>query len=182
MQFSYETSRLILKVLPPEAAPMIRQFYQDNRTFLEPFEPLRPENFYTTEFHHANLLCEYNAFLRLSYFRYWLFSKDIPDKPLGSVCFSNILHGAFEHGMVGYKLGQHNCHNGYMYEALSLLIPLLCKELRLHRLEAYVQPDNTPSIRLLTKLGFVEEGYLQKYAEICGKWTDHLLFSYLAEP
>jgi ribosomal-protein-alanine N-acetyltransferase len=64
-----------------------------------------------------------------------------------------------------------------MQEALSLLIPAVMKEISLHRIEAYVQPDNIPSIQLLTRLGFKEEGYLQKYAEIQGNWTDHLLFS-----
>ncbi len=83
--------------------------------------------------------------------------------------------------MIGYKLGKEYCHFGYMQEALALLIPLVMKEIKLHRLEAYVQPDNLSSIRLLTRLGFVKEGYLQKYAEIQGTWTDHLLFSYLDE-
>lgn len=181
MQFTYETSRLLLRILSSDAASAVQQFYTDNRDFLEPFEPARSENFYTPEFHQSNLLCEYNAFLRLSYFRYWIFLKEAPCKPVGSVCFSNILHSAFQKCTIGYKLGQNHCHNGYMYESLSLLIPLLCKELGLHRIEAYVQPDNVPSVRLLEKLGFTEEGYLREYAEINGRWTDHLIFSYLAE-
>lgn len=181
MQFIYQTNRLILKVLTADYAPYVCRFYQENRQFLEPFEPKRPDNFYTTDFHHANLLCEYNAFVKLSYFRYWLFRQEEPDLPIGSVCFSNILHGAFQKCMLGYKLGENYCHRGYMQEGLSFLIPLVMKELCLHRMEAYVQPDNQPSIRLLSKLGFVEEGYLQKYAEIYGKWTDHLIFSYLNE-
>ena len=39
------------------------------------------------------------------------------------------------------------------------------QEINLHRIEAYVQPDNAPSIRLLTRLGFQEEGYLHKYVQ-----------------
>lgn len=179
MQFTYQTNRLILKILTPDYAPLVHKFYQDNKQFLEPFEPNRPNNFYTPNFHHTNLHCEYKAFLRLSYFRYWLFNKENPDFLIGSVCFSNILQGAFQKCMLGYKLGQNSCHQGYMQEALTTLIPLVIQEINLHRIEAYVQPDNTPSIRLLSKLGFIEEGYLQKYAEIQGQWTDHLIFSYL---
>lgn len=181
MQFTYQTDRLILKVLTPEYAASVCQFYLENKNFLEPFEPKRPDYFYTADFHSSNLLCEYNAFLKLSYFRYWLFLQEEPERPIGSVCFSNILHGAFQKCMIGYKLGENYCHHGYMQEALSLLIPLVMKEAHLHRIEAYVQPDNLPSIHLLSKLGFTEEGYLQKYAEILGIWTDHLIFSYLGE-
>lgn len=181
MQFTYQTNRLILQVLRPEDAAAVCQFYQENKQFLEPFEPLRPNIFYTEDFHHSNLLCEYDAFLKLSYFRYWLFLQENPKVPIGSVCFNNIMHGAFQKCMLGYKLGKNYCHHGYMLEALALLIPLVMKEISLHRIEAYVQPDNLPSIRLLSRLGFAEEGYLQKYAEIYGEWTDHLLFSYLNE-
>lgn len=179
MQFTYQTKRLLLRILSPEYAAVVNKFYQDNRQFLEPFEPKRPANFYQTDFHRSNLRCEYDAFLRLTYFRYWLFRKEDSDSPIGSVCFSNILHGAFQKCMLGYKLGEAYCHQGYMQEALASLIPIILKESNLHRIEAYVQPDNFPSIRLLSKLNFKEEGYLQKYAEIQGKWTDHLIFSYL---
>lgn len=179
MQFIYHTNRLILRILTPECAPLVNKFYQDNRKFLEPFEPNRPGNFYTNDFHYCNLRCEYDAFLRLSYFRYWIFCKENSDFPIGCICFSNILLGAFRKCMLGYKLGEYSCHKGYMLEALAALIPMVMQEINLHRIEAYVQPDNAPSIRLLTRLGFQEEGYLQKYAEIHGKWTDHLIFSYL---
>lgn len=179
MQFTYQSERLFLMILLPEYAPLVNKFYQDNKRFLEPFEPNRPNNFYTANFHYTNLRCEYEAFMRLSYFRYWLFRKEEPDSPIGSVCFNNFLQGSFHKCMLGYKLGQNFCHKGYMHEALSTLIPIVMKETNLHRIEAYVQPDNTPSIRLLSELGFAEEGYLQKFAEIHGQWTDHLIFSYL---
>lgn len=179
MQFTYQTERLLLKVLTPDYAAVIHKFYRDNQNFLEPFEPQRPHSFYTTDFQYSNLRCEYDAFMRFAHFRYWLFEKQQPDSPIGSVCFSNFLQGAFHKCILGYKLGEPFCHHGYMQEALSCLIPVIAKEMNLHRIEAYVQPDNMPSIRLLSKLGFTEEGYLQKYAEIQGQWADHLIFTYL---
>ena len=62
MQFIYHTNRLILRILTPECAPLVNKFYQDNRKFLEPFEPNRPGNFYTNDFHYCNLRCEYDGF------------------------------------------------------------------------------------------------------------------------
>ena len=55
MQFKYETDRLRLEVLPQEQGWAVCRFYKDNKDFLEPFEPKRPENFYTREFHSVNL-------------------------------------------------------------------------------------------------------------------------------
>lgn len=183
MQFIYQTDRLQLKILSGDQGKAVYQFYQDNKHFLEPFEPKRPENFYSPSFHNTNLTFEYRGFLNLAYFRYWLFPKeaqDTPDAvPIGSLCFHNIQRGAFQKCNLGYKLSENACHQGYMQEALSFLIPVFMEELNLHRIEAYVQPDNHPSVRLLTKLGFLEEGYLTSYAEINGQWKDHLIFSYI---
>lgn len=184
MQFIYQTERLQLKILSQEYGEAVHQFYNNNKDFLEPFEPMRPNNFYSAGFHSTNLACEYRGFLKFSYFRYWLFPIDsvsnIHAVPIGSVCFNNIQRGAFQKCTLGYKLSEDACHHGYMSETLSFLIPVFLKELKLHRIEAYVQPDNTPSVRLLTKLGFKEEGYLTSYAEINGQWTDHLIFSYIS--
>lgn len=178
MQFEYKTKRLLLRVLSPEHAQTVCTFYTRNKTFLEPFEPKRPENFYTPSFHETNLHCEYQAFLNLSYVRYWLFPLNNPKQiPIGSVCFSSIQRGAFQKCMLGYKLAEDACHQGYMQEALSFLIPVAMSELKLHRLEAYVQPENLPSIQLLNRLNFKEEGYLSSFAQIDGTWRDHLLFS-----
>lgn len=178
MKFIYQTERLLLQVLNSDQAALVCNFYKENKDFLEPFEPIRPANFYTYDFHHSNLSCEYNAFLKLSYIRYWIFTKENPTIPMGSVCFNNILHGAFKKCMLGYKLGKSACHHGYMQETLSTLLPIVMDEIKLHRIEAYVQPNNDSSIRLLSRLGFIEEGYLQSYAQINGQWKDHLLFSY----
>lgn len=177
MQFQYQTKRLILKVLSSEDASEVFQFYLQNKDFLEPFEPARPVNFYNEAFHESNLSCEYRGFMNMTYLRYWLFTIDNPDTPIGTLCFSNIIRGAFQKCTLGYKLGKTYCHMGYMQEALSFLIPHVFKDLKLHRIEAYVQPENQPSLNLLSRLGFAEEGYLSSYAQICGQWRDHLVFS-----
>ena len=96
-----------------------------------------------------------------------------------SVCFSNILRGAFCSCMAGYKLGKEYCGNGYMYETLYTLIPVICKDLSIHRIEAMVMPGNTPSISLLNRLHFTEEGYLRSFAQINGVWEDHCTLRFM---
>lgn len=180
MKFEHKTNRLLLRIVSPDQAADILMFYQNNREFLEPLEPARNPNFYTLDFQKSNLSYEYSAFIKSQYMRLWLFTREAPTVPIGTVCFSNFLHGSFCSCMVGYKMDQNHLHRGYMTETLSYLLPLVCQEYHFHRIEAYVMPNNEPSIRLLERLTFVREGLLHDFAQINGKREDHYLYTYLA--
>lgn len=54
-------------------------------------------------------------------------------------------------------------------------------ELKLHRLEANIQPENVASIALVRRAGFVREGYSRRYLKICGRWRDHERWALIAE-
>lgn len=181
MKFEYQTEHLTIKVLHPDHAGLVLDFYQRNRDFLEPYEPLRLPNFYTMELQKSNMSYEYNAFIRSIYLRVWLFEKKDPCTAVGTICFSNYLHGAFCSCMVGYKMDKDHLRKGYMKESLSYLLPLVCREYDFRRVEAYVMPSNLPSIALLEKLGFEPEGLLHRFAQIQGEWQDHYLYTYQAK-
>lgn len=178
MNVFYQTDRLILNILQPSWAPIILNFYKKNKDVLEPLEPARSDRFYTESFQRANLSLEYNSFFKNNYMRYWMFDKKNPDFPIGTICFSNFLRGAFNSCMIGYKLDKDYTKKGYMTEALNFLLHEVCFDYPLHRIEAYVMPDNTSSIRLLNKLGFKQEGYLHEFAKINNSWEDHFLYTY----
>ena len=54
-------------------------------------------------------------------------------------------------------------------------------ELKLHRLEANIQPQNQRSIELAKRSGFRREGYSPRYLKIGGRWRDHERWAILAE-
>jgi len=61
-----------------------------------------------------------------------------------------------------------------MAKGLQLLLTKAFTELKLHRLEANIQPDNKRSIKLVSRAGFVKEGYSKNYLNIGGQgWKDH---------
>lgn len=62
---------------------------------------------------------------------------------------------------------------GYMRAGLVQAINYAVRNLKLHRLEANIQPENARSIRLVQGLGFRCEAYSPKYLKISGRWRDH---------
>ena len=68
-----------------------------------------------------------------------------------------------------------------MTEALLSAIDYCFLDLKLHRLEANIQPNNERSIRLVTRCGFKKEGFSPKYLKIGGLWRDHERWAILSE-
>lgn len=69
---------------------------------------------------------------------------------------------AVESKEIGYAISPKYQRNGYAFEAISAMIKLLQKGLQLDMVVAGVLPENTPSIKLLEKLGFSREGVRHK--------------------
>ncbi len=63
---------------------------------------------------------------------------------------------------IGFILRSDCWGTGYMTEAATSLLTFAFETLELHRIEADVDPRNTPSIKLLERLGFQREGYLRE--------------------
>lgn len=179
MRLHYETDRLYLKILQPDAAPHVLGFYLDNREVFEQYEPARPRHFYTERYQYSLLQGEYNAAIRLSSIRFWVFCKSDPGQIIGTISFHNVQRSIFQCCQVGYKFDQRFWHQGYASEALLQGVKIMFYELKLHRIEAYVMPDNTPSLHLLESLGFEREGLVRDYAQIRGIWEPHYLYALL---
>ena len=105
----------------------------------------------------------------------------LDDKLIGKIKISNIVYGVFKSGIVGYSLDEEYQGNGYMTEALTLVLKYAEEELDLHRLEASVLTDNDRSRSVLIKCGFKEIGINEKYLFINGAWRDHITFYRILE-
>ncbi|WP_245840043.1 GNAT family N-acetyltransferase [Sutcliffiella horikoshii] len=63
--------------------------------------------------------------------------------------------------------------------ALKKSIIVIFTEYDLHRIEAPVMPKNERSIKVLEKLGFMNEGITKKMMKVNGVWEDHIRWSLL---
>ena len=91
----------------------------------------------------------------------------------GVVNVSEIVRGVFQSAYLGYYAFAPHAGQGLMAEGLRLAIRDAFRRLRLHRLEAAVQPGNKGSRALVRGLGFRREGYSPRYLKIAGRWRDH---------
>jgi len=100
---------------------------------------------------------------------------------IGAINLSQIFRGGFQSAYLGYYLGAQHAGRGYMTEALRLMLKHAFENLKLHRLEANIQPDNLASIALVKRAGFRKEGYARRYLKIGGRWRDHERWAIIAE-
>lgn len=176
MNMTYETDRLLLRVLDESSAGILLDYYARNKDFLEEWELKRTDDFYTLEAQAAQLQKEYKDFEEERALRLWLFKKDDTEKnrTIGVIAFNNIVRGAFLSCFLGYKLDKAEINKGYVTEALKKGIDVIFNEYKLHRVEANIMPKNTRSLRVTDKLGFYNEGLAKSYLKINGKWEDHI--------
>jgi len=91
----------------------------------------------------------------------------------GMITIDSIVRGRFQSATLSYAAFAPAAGRGYMSEGLALVLRHAFCELRLHRLEANIQPANQASLRLVGRLGFRQEGYSPAMLFIDGAWRDH---------
>ena len=73
---------------------------------------------------------------------------------------------------LGYTFSYKHHRKGYAFEALSALTEMLHGKYPAMEFISFVEPENTPSRRLLEKLGYTDLGYVEKItSQVYGKWT-----------
>jgi [ribosomal protein S5]-alanine N-acetyltransferase len=81
---------------------------------------------------------------------------------------------------IGYVLNDDSYKGkGIMREAIAPIVHFGFNEMNLHRIEAFISPDNEPSLKLVAKLGFTKEGHLREHYFKDNQMEDSLIFSLL---
>ena len=160
----------MIRPLVPRDAEELTRLLVANRAFLAPYEPERPESFYTVRGQRDRIKHADHLFAILD-------GRQIA----GTIAVSNVVHGAFRSGNVGYWVDAMRNGRGLASGALAALVEHAFGDLGLHRLEAGTLVDNLGSQRVLEKNRFTRIGLAPRYLHIAGAWRDHLLFQRTVE-
>ena len=162
-----------LRELSTDDAAAIADAYVRNRKHLAPWDPARPEEFYTEEWHQERLSAQV---LENSTGRALYTVLESDGEIVGRLNLTDVVHGAFENGHIGYWLDDQFTGRGLMTRAIEALAVHARDELGLHRLQAATLPHNEASQAVLTRVGFERIGFAPAYLKIAGKWQDHVMF------
>ena len=165
-------SRIVLSVEQPCAAPLGLDLYLRNRLCFEQFEPTRPDNFYTLEYHRFSLHREYIAFVANSFLRYYIYDITNPDQIIGSVNFNLFSTGLASYCEIGYKLDVLYQHRGIAEEACRLGMQVIQRDYGIYRFDARISPDNHASVRLAERLGLKPYRLEPQSANVRGQVID----------
>lgn len=163
------TERLILRKMTRKDANKLFQFWSDD----EVTKYMNMNSFVNIEqaVYMVNVLN--NLFNNKEGIRWGIVRKS--DNALIGTCGFNTWLKRSSKGEIGYELGRGYWGNGYTTEALKEVIRFGFEETNLNRVEAFVVPEASRSIRVLEKLGFKKEGTLRDYGYWNNRyWHEHI--------
>jgi len=168
----------VIRPVTPDDAEELAALHLANRDFLAPFEPERPDAFYTVEGQRERL----EQLVRdAAAGAGWRFAIVDGGAIAGTINLSDVIRGPMQLANVGYWVAQERNGRGLATQAVADVVEFAFGEVDLHRVEAGTLPDNFASQRVLEKNGFERFGFAHRLLLIGGEWTDHVLFERLAD-
>jgi [ribosomal protein S5]-alanine N-acetyltransferase len=114
-----------------------------------------------------------------SYYRFWAVADAATDRCLGMVNYHDG-HIRNRRVAIGYIIDPVRQKQEIGTEAVSAMLRFCFGQLGLHRVQAFIHPDNAPSRALAEKLGFRLEGLLRENLRVGDHWRDDMLYALLA--
>lgn len=151
---------------------LYRQFIKNNKSFHEPWVYIPDDGRYFDQY-----LKRLKTGKSLGFFIYTNQTNEF----VGVINLNNIQLNPFSSASLGYYMDQNKCRNGYMSDAIRLVLSHAFYKIGLNRIEANIQPDNFASLAMVKKLGFKYEGFSPRYLQIGGEYRDHERWAHLCD-
>ncbi|WP_456287964.1 GNAT family N-acetyltransferase [Paenibacillus sp. AK002] len=168
-----ETERLVLRqIIPEDARDIFHYFSMDTVTKfydVESFTHIEQADELIRRWNHR---FENNQAIR------WGIALRSESRVIGTCGY----HGWMKHhykAEIGYELAPEYWRQGYMTEAIQKIMEFGFNHLGLNRIEAFVEPENTASRKLLEKLGLNEEGTLKQHFYWRNQFVDTVIYALL---
>lgn len=165
---------MTLRLAESSDAADLADLLRRNREHLAPFEPVRPESFFTEVGQREVIdaaLAEYEAGRSAPYV-----ILDDTGALAGRITLNTVVRGAFQSASIGYWVSRDRWGRGLATAAVATVVEHAFDRWGLHRVEAGTLETNAASQRVLHKNGFEPYGSAPQYLRIAGRWQDHVLF------
>jgi [ribosomal protein S5]-alanine N-acetyltransferase len=168
-----ETSRLYLRPLSQSDVEFVYRHFSNpeiNRYLLDE----SPVN----SIEQAQEIVDFFMLPTATTYTRWVLVTKTDEQPIGT-CGFHKWDKRNRRSEIGYDLTPSAWGQGYMSEALTVMLEYGFTHLNLNRIEALVYTENAASLKLLEKLKFQKEGLLRDYFYQNDEFYDHWLLSLL---
>ena len=107
---------------------------------------------------------------------YWAITLKGSHKMIGNIAIWRIVKEHYR-AEIGYTLYPEHHGNRIMSEAMTAVIDYAFNTMKLHSIEANINPENTASQKLLERHGFVREAYFKENYYFNGRFLDSVIYS-----
>lgn len=155
-----------------------------NDRWTGPWDSTRPPEADGPGMSFAEMVADFTRQARQGRMLPWFITYTEPGaKPAlaGQMTISGITYGSARWAQAGYWVDELWAGRGIVPTALAMAGDYCFRDLRLHRLEVAIRPENVKSLRVVEKLGFRREGVVPRYLHVDGDWRDHVMFALHAE-
>ncbi|MBE1874464.1 GNAT family N-acetyltransferase [Myceligenerans pegani] len=109
------------------------------------------------------------------------FGMELDGELVGQLTVASITYGSLCSASIGYWVSEHVAGRGVTPTGVAMATDYCWFVLGLHRIEINIRPENKPSLRVVEKLGFRDEGVRERFLHIQGDWRDHRTFALTSE-
>jgi len=166
-----------IRLIRQKDARVLQQELLSNRAWLRPWEATSPDGPVSLDMRLGirRLLQQYRDGSGVPFVMEW--EGDVA----GQLNVWGISRGSLASATIGYWVSERFAGRDITPTAVALATDICFRELRLHRMEICIRPENKASLRVVEKLGFRYEGLRRRFIHIDGDWRDHYAFALTRE-
>ena len=156
-----------------------REVRARNVAWLSPWEATVPPDSGEALPSFAQMVARFRDEARAGRTLAWAMTLD--GRLVGQVTVAGITMGSLRGASIGYWIDSAVAGLGLTPMAVAMAMDHCFGQLRLHRIEIVIRPENAASRRVVQKLGFRHEGSRPAFLHIDGAWRDHEVFALNAD-
>ncbi|MEW1834185.1 GNAT family protein [Microbacterium sp. NPDC079995] len=166
-----------IRLVRPRDAKTLQTELVQNRSWLRQWEATSPDGPISLDMRSGvrRLLQQYRDGIGVP------FVMEYDGEIAGQLNVWGIARGSLSSATIGYWVSERFAGKGITPTSVALATDVCFEDLRLHRMEICIRPENTKSLRVVQKLGFRYEGLRRRYIHIDGDWRDHYAFALVRE-